>query len=550
MGFRVLIGGESYELVTYAVEEASSPLAASDSSGHVGTISLTLKQPNRDAPGVANTIRNYGPQLLIGKSVRLEDSRKGFTLGTVRNISENASALISVTCESRLGELNIYGVQVQPFVGTIDSAFNYYMSIAGINTDIYVDPAISGTLVAFPGWAGELWFNLKQLAAAIDAEISLVSGVILLRPIRTRIATVGRNTDRSLEVGGEKAQAVEIYWYDNKQITNQLVYPVGGWSDEVSVITANAGELVEVEEELSASLSSVQQPAAQLFVSPEHESSSVYAVSGDDGLPVDPQQFADAGGSVNIVINPDTTSITIQFQAPVQDIANSEGEPIASYSLALASSSGTGEYSTLRIIGTGVGFNKQLITIPTGLTAAETGTEVGVTIDNPFISSLNQAYRAGLRAANLYGGQVFTLSGTVTAINRLGDTGQATYPTYEFDETMHAGMTYGDVEDSYIGMSYQDVQDALFALVQNEFDNQVFGNAAGARVFDKPSRRWYRIRNATLNADVISYSADDDLNYGDVEDNFAGKTYGDVEDYYQSINATYSDANLMGLVEI
>lgn len=545
MGFQAVIGGFIHELENYSVQEASSPLSSSDSSGQVGTITLTVKSPDLDVPGRDSNLRVFGPQILVGKSVRLTDTRKGFTLGKVTSVSDPRGGSFTLNCESRLGELNIYNVQAQPFVGTLGDAFDYYVSIANITTDVFVDPDIASMPVVFPGWFGELWYNMKLMASAIDAEVSLVSGVILLRPIRRRVATRGRDLDRSLNVGGQTAQSIEIYEYNNRQITNELVYPPGGWSEDVAVVNVNAGEYVEQRLELSASVSSVQQPVMQTFVARNYDVSSVYTIVGDDGLPIDPLAWSDNGGSLRIVINEDTTSLTVQVQAPTGVLPNRDGEPIGVYSVSLSSDNSTGRYSTLRIIGTGVAYNKNLIRIPTGLTPQQTGTEVGMTIDNPFVG-FGQVYIAGARAAKQFTGRVMTLSGTVVAVNQLGDSGVATYPSYEFVQAEFAGMTYANVQTLYAAKTYAEVQADWFALVRNDFENQVFGNVAGARVWDKRSKRWFRIRTGTLNPGPISFTADDDLIYTDVDSAFESYTYAGIQALMNSL--TYSEATLSGLV--
>lgn len=546
MGFKVEIGGFTHELKGFSVEEASTPLSVGDSTGQVGTINLDIAPPDTSLETRDNYPAIYGPQMMIGREVTLTDTRKGFTLGHVVSVSSGSPAGWSLTCETRLGFLNIYDVQAQPFVGSLEDAFAYYLSLAGITTELFVDPAVATRPVVFPGWHGELWFNLKQMSAALDCDISLVSGVILLRPIRVRVATRGRDISRSMEVSGSTAQSVEVYRYDNRPITDQLVYPPGGWSEEVTVINVNAGETVEQEIELSASVSSIQQPVMQTFVSKGHSSSSVFTVVGDDGFPITPSAWNARGGSLRIDINPDTTSLTVHVTAPT-GLPNANGEEIGVYGIALSADESTGRYSTLRIVGSGVSFDKQLHTFQTGLTLQEAGTEVGTTVDNPFISSLNQVYSAGTRVARQYKGRSMTISGSVIAVNQLGDSGAAQYPSYGFVQALHAGKTYAQVQTEYAGQTYGQIRQGLFDLVRDQFENQVFGNVSGARVWDKLTRRWYRVRAATLSPGPISFTgAEDDLTHGDVDAHFSGNTYGDVQALWAGLS--YDQANLTGLV--
>lgn len=548
MGFLLEVDGRDIPLAGFSVSEASTPLAAGDSSGQVGTISLQVKKADLDAFPLATKqpYHRFGPQLLAGKSVRLTDSRKGYTVGTVTSVSDPRNGIYTLSCESRLGLLNVYGVQAGPFQGTLSGAFEYYLQLANVTSGLLVDPDIALDPVVFPGWEGELWFNLKQMAAAIDADISLVSGVILMRPIRKRVATTGRDVSRSLELSGQTAQFVEVYQYNNRPITNKLVYPPGGWSEDVSVINVNAGEYVEEVIELSASVSSIQQPVMQTFVSREHDTSSVFTVVGDDGLPIIPAQWAAAGGSLSVDINPNTTSLTVKIQAPISRITNKDGEAVGVYSISLSSDSSTGRYSTLRIVGSGVSFDKQLHRIATGVSAAETGTEVGVTIDNPFLSTTGQVFRAGGRAAKMYAGKTLSISGVVTAVNRLGDSGASEYPTYAEVQAQVSPRTYAQDKAFHAGLTYAGVQDYYFDQVRNNFENQVFGNVNGARIWDAPTRRYYRIREATLNPDTISFSADDDFTYEDDYQNMQPRTYAMVQTLRGGM--TYGEARLAGMI--
>lgn len=545
MGFRLLIDGQDYEAQDFSVQEAATPLAAGDSSGSVGTISFGIPQPDPDiAPN--HPINLYGTNYLLGKSVRLDDTRKGFTLGKVSSAQRTkSSGLIQVTATSRLGSLNVYNVQAQPFVGNLSAAFQYYLSLADITTDFQVDPAVAATPVVFPGWSGELWYNLKQLAMAVDCDVSLVSGLIILRPIRERTATRGRDIERTFSVGGGTlAQNIEVYQYNNRAITNELVYPPGGWTEEVTTINVNAGETVEEVLQLFASVSSIVQPTMQTFVSQLHDSSSVFTVVGDDGLPIQPSAWTAAGGSLSVSINPDTTSLTVKITAPT-GLPNKDGEEIGVYGIALSSDNSTGRYSTLRILGSGVAFDKQVVRVPTGITPQESATEVGVTIDNPFLSTLDDAYRAGLRAVRGYNGSAMSINGSVVAINQLGDSGELVLTTYGSVQTAYAGMTYAQVQTANAGKSYLQVQEAFNTGRDSLFENQVFGNVNGARVWDKASARWYRIRTGTLTPPQIGFDAEDDLMHSDVQGFLSGLSYAAVQSKYNGFS--YREVDLMGL---
>jgi len=505
LGIRVTIGDHTFEAHDYSVQESATPLAAGDPQGAVGLFSISLPMPDRGITGAQDTgwkrIRTFGPQVLIGQPVTLYDTTRGTTFGVVNAARETeATATIELECISGLGDANVYGVQAQPFVGTLGDAFEYYVSLAGAALETAVDEEIADRPVVFPGWNGELWYYLKQMAAATDTEIHYVEGVVTLRPLRQREIAQGRLTSRDRSLSTQAlAQAVEVYYYGNYPIENEPVYPPGGWTPELEILNVNAGETAEYTLELSASVSSIEAPVMEEFVDRFHYSSSVYTVVANDGLPVDPDLWADNGGRVEISINPDTISLNVRLTGAT-NVPTTYGEAATNFSLALASDTTGNRYSTLRIIGTGVAFNKRKKRIRTGIPASKTGTEIGVTIDNPFLSTVNDVYRAGTRAARQYAGQVPAISGDTIAVNTL--------------------QTAGD---------------------------PVFGNVNGARYFDRATRRPYRIRQATVTPGSISFQADDDLTFGDMDEFHIGRTYADVQAIYDGL--TYQQVEWAGLYD-
>lgn len=558
MGTRITVGNWPFEALSFSVQEDATPIAGDDTSGSVGTITFDIPQPDPDLNYVNNTgskaINTYGPDILLDQPISLRDTRRGFTLGTVSAVNRNDDgATLSITCATRLGLLNAYGIQAQPFVGSLAEAFEYYLGLVDIDTDLLVDPLIANRQVVNPGWYGELWYHLKMMAIAQDCDISLVSGVIVLRPIRVREVTRGRDISRGRDVPiPTLARAVEVYKYDNTPITNQLVYPPGGWTPETEVMNVNAGEEAEYVLELSASVSSIQQPTHQTFVSEDHDLTSVYTVVANDGFPISADAWTGRGGSLKVSINPDTQSLTVRLRGPVGLPLTSGSEPATNFSIALGSDTTGNRYSTFRIVGTGVRFNKTKKRIRTGVPDSKTGTDVGVTIDNPFISTHEDMCRAGTRAAKRFAGPIPTLSGSVISVNRLGDTGDMTLPRYGEVQTALSSQlvnpSYGDVEDHYatLGLTtYGQVQDYWFEFVRDDFANQVFGNVAGARIQDLKSRRWYRIRTATPTPGTIQFSAEDDLTHGDMEGFHISRTYGDVQLVLSGLS--YRQAELVGM---
>ncbi|MDF2506264.1 MAG: hypothetical protein K0Q52_123 [Microbacterium sp.] len=521
MGVLATVDGDPIELQAYSVVEASTPLSVDDSTGQVGSFTMALP--------TGSDARTH--LLMQGAPVRLADTRNGFTVGTLQGVGQTADThLTALTSLSRLADLNIYYVTAAPFAGTLGAAFAYYFSLAGITSGFRIEPAIANKQVAIIGWSGELWFHLKSLAAAHMAEISLVSGSIIVRPVRQREAIPGRDTARARALPGTQlARAIEVYHYETEEIFDRLVYPIGGWSTEAPILSVNAGEVTEQTLEIEGSLTSVRQPQFRASVGPQYDAESVYTIVGDDGLPVTEAAWKAGGGYLEVSIAEDTQSLILRARGAT-GVGNLNKEAIKVFSIAMASNSGSNSYSSLRILGSGIAFRKTKYTIPTGVAPQRTSQEVGITVDNPFLTSIGDVYAAGNRVARRYSGRALGLSGSVTAINQIGDRGVAKLPTVREVQATFEGLTNAQVEAHPInaGKTNAQIREFWLSTMQGEYENQTFGNVGGARVWDEGSRRFYRIRNATTTPDGISFDAEDDLTNADMQARLQGLTNAQV----------------------
>lgn len=496
MGIQFQVAGKYvFQVQDYSIEEDTTPLSAGDTYGSTGTLSVSILEPDPDLPrrnSGEKWILDYGRDILTGKPFSFTDTKWGSLTGNIESVSRTEFGNLRISCLVSLRKLNAYNIKAKPHVGTLGDLIRYYCSLAGVTT-VDIDPALNTRPIAAPGWVGELWYYLKMLAVAESFEIAIVDSVPTFRLLRQRQLVKGRE----ISLSGERAvstlaQSVECYQYQNRAITNELVYPPGGWSPEVEVLNVNAGEIVEYTLQLSSSVSSVQQPQVMEEVPPTYNSSSVYTVVANDGLPVLPAMWLDRGGSLSVRINEDTTSLTVRIRG-AHRVPTTKGWA-TNFSIALASDESGNRYSTLRIVGTGVGFDKVKRTFRTGLTAQETGTDVGVTIDNPFLSTKDQCYPAGIRAAVEYSGSVPTMSSSLTKAFRNGTS---------------------------------------------------LGLVTGSRVFDSSRARPFRARSATYSPGDVSVTFEDDLLHDDVQQFRQGMTYGDVE--ASRAGMTYQDDALVGL---
>lgn len=492
-----------FELIDFSVNIDSTPLDSADSTGSVGDFTL-----------VANTSDNLGHSIydlslenLVDKEITVYDSDgwlntpDGYLLGgIVSNVTENNGIGLTITGELALGALNVRNVQQKPFSGTLEDLIKTYLKgRLKSGTTVTVHPNIAGRPITVPGWHGELWHHIKMLCAAESVEFAYPStGYAELRPVRRNEGRTLTSTDLTRDTeASDLAQYVEVQEYNNVWVTNQLFYPPGGWSDDVDVITVNSGETTEFDLELEGSVSSIVQPTMQTFVSRDEANRSVFTVVGDDGFPIEPAMWDDFGGKLEIKIGEDTRHLVLTVTAP-EGINNDKGEPIQSYALALASGDTSPRYSTLRILGTGVWFSTDdPVKFPTGVEAAENnefelGEEVGVTIDNPFLSTRAHVATAVYRAARKFQGYDSAISGSVMRLS----------------------------------------------------DEESFTEDSGSRVFY--DSRPYRVRSASYSPNGVQFNAEDDLTFGDIENAFAGKTWGEIEALHAGL--TYKEILIKGII--
>ena len=507
MAVTVKVGSnpQTTNIEQYSVSEESTPLNAADNTGAVGQLNLSFPESSQ---------RN--DEILLGKTLYLSDYSNGMVTGTVTRVGATDGAA-SITADSRLGQL-VPERTIKPFNGTLGDAFRYYLSLGKITTNIVVDPSLESRSVTYPGRYGSPWEFLKQICVVQRVEIALVSNAVVLRPARQRIAEVVNDISRGWEISNtQMAEAVEVYYYNNRYVDQALVYPYGGWNEEVQVYQVDANEVMEVEVALDGSLTSIMQPAPVDYVAKNYTGpTSVYSVSGNDGLPIKAAQWKAQKGKMTVAIQEDTQTLKIT-------ITGASEKKYAPYRIAVTS--GANAYSSLRIMGTGVMFKKTLLRVPTGVPEALAVSEVGVQIDNPAISTFTDATTAGLAAAQKYAHPEQTISIQASVVNRKGEKGEVTYPVFNVFNTENNGKTFDTWNTEYTGQTFNAMTNEYFELVAGDFENQAFGNVGGARVLHKNA--WYRVRSANISQNGIRYDAEFDTIMTDFNNRWSSGTFDD-----------------------
>lgn len=518
-GVDIFIGEEGdqdaiWSSTNHSIQEESTPIDPADTTGAYGQISATIR--------THDGIRSYRD-----KRMDLTDGAQGKTTGIIRGLSGNRMAT-TLTADSRLAQVAVERT-AQPYVGPLGDALRYYLSLCGVVEDIVVDDTLNLLPVKLLGWKANVYDQLKRLGPAYGFEVTLVSSKIVFRPFRGRVAENYRDAQVDWTIDATRlAQKVEGYAY-NLESGTLLAYPYGGWNEDVTVYTVDAGQTTTIEIPIDGSVSFVEQPTCVAFVDRSHSSSSVYSVSGNDGIAIQPAQWAAGGGDLKVEIGEDTRTLVVTIKA------SSETE-YAPYRIGV-SSGPSDYYSSLRIRGEGVFFTKELMTLPAAVNPDRAPQEIGATVDNEFYEDPNQLFHGLLWSATRYAMARATINVTSKGINRRGDSGSLVFPTIGELKAQDLGDTIGEIYTE-LGPTIADWNSRLIELVGTDFENQAYGNVGGARVIHDDC--WYRIRSATITPASIRYSAEWDNTIGDVYHHgetigewnarWAGKTIRDVNE--------------------
>lgn len=467
------VGANAENTKHISVIEDATPLDVEKFTGGVGQANISINE-ERDT------------RLLLEENVSVTYPGLGDWHGVVR-AATGVDGDVNLTGDSMLSLLNSDHT-VAPMNTTLRNVLLAYLGKVGLPNVLYpvdIPNDIGNRAVVIPGWSGNVWDNLKQLCAVQKIEVALVGNRIVFRHLRTTTHNLDRTVTQSWDVNSQNtARQIQIYYYNHKYTTRGEVYPVIG--DEPSTYQVDAGEVMTFSVQMQASLLTVEQPVATEFVQnrPYPNTSGVYSVVGNDNLPIKPAQWTANGGSVRVAIDEVDSSILHVT------ITGASDTTYAPYRIAMSSGN---HYNSLHITGTGVFWDKKLLTLDTGASTAVTGEAVGTVVDVPYVSTLSQAYDMGLRIAQRYAGPTYTL-----ASNLVPAQSPQTLP---------------------------------------------LGNTAGARVLlDDVS---FRVDSATINPETIAFDASLDTTFADFSNKWLGASFADFNT--QFAGKTFKDFTLIPL---
>ena len=507
--------GHASNVINYSYTEGSTPLVPGDESGAIGDVSIEVLNDN-DAS-----------ILLYKDEFYLQDNFHGSVLGDVESVSGNNDT-VTMGGRSKLSLLNVDTI-IPPRSGAIGDILEGVFNDLGITTNILKDAGLSPVSVRVPGFEGDAWVYVKQLCSAYEVEVTVIRDYIVVRPARQRLIDATNIIDKSWQIQDiELAQTFDVAYYNYVARTDYLVYPEGGWNSEVQVYQVAANETTEFEVDLEFFLTSVQQPTVQDTVAKDYGTASVYSASGNDNLPVSAAFWSDYGGDMSFEILGDGSRVKVTITGPTY-------EALSPYSISI--SDGSTSYSTLRIVGTGMDYNRLLYTEKTGLTASDTPTVKGNEIDNPAIDTLEDAKRYALFARRLYSLPTQTYSTSSNTFPRLeGSIPSIFYPTFDdFDDSLATGYTFTNFNADYAGLTF----DEFTTTLGNEVP-QGFGEVAGSRV--QLDDAMYRVRSTTITPDIVSLEAEYDTLFSDLDDVYGAGTWSDLDVGWSGLAANWAEA--------
>lgn len=507
--------GHASNVINYSYSEGATPLVPGDQSGAIGDISM-------DVLDISDT-----SILLYKDEFYLHDNFHGSVIGNVENVA-GSNDVITMGGRSILSYLNIDAV-IPPRRDTIGNVLEAVFGDVGLTTNIIKDSELGTATVNAPGFEGDVWVYVKDLCNAHEVEVTVVREYIVIRPARKRKIDATNIVERNWQVQDiTLAQNFDIAYYNYEQVEDFLVYPKGGWTEDVQVYQVGSNETTTFDIPIDFYLTSINQPSIQANVAKEYAGpASVYAVSGNDGLPITPAQWTAQGGDMSFAIKGDGRIIEVTLTGP-------DFPELAPFTIGL--NDGSSSYSTLRITGDGMNFDRQIYTEKTGLAASDTPTVNAGEIDNTAIDTLADAKRYALFARRLYSLPQQTFSTSAPQFPRLeGAVTTVLYPTFaDFDDTLPASYAFTNFNADYSGLMFED-----FTVQIGNAVPQGFGEVVGSRV--RLDDAMYRVRNSTITPDRVAIDAEYDTLFSDLDDVYVAVTWQNLEAAWTGVGDTWAD---------
>lgn len=334
-----------------------------------------------------------------------------------------------------------------------------YFEVQGVPNTVADAPIASADTSA--------WDYLNQVAAGLDVEFASVGGKVVLRPQRVTPIEITEYVGMpSVAPVANFAEAVSLEWAESPPRAD----PWWLYEDVEEILTVGAGEVVTVSVPTNSWFYFIRQPLPSHTSTLAGNSIRGYAVTGQDNLPVVPNQWLDYGGSVYVHPSRVAGELEVTLTGPREEIPGVPGP------YRFAASDGENDYPLLRFSGLGVQFGPTQTT--TSLTGApkRANTQIEpVTFTNVCATSWGRAWGLIADAAGDHGVPVTDLTGltipTTKALqlglnegsvfrwrNSLYRVMSVNYNIGTTSLTARAYTSYSDVFAKWPGATYQTVQ--------------------------------------------------------------------------------------------
>lgn len=460
MAVKLTIADKPYDPTSYSISEDATPVKGGDSSGSVGTFDVTIPE------------RNFNQLLAHKAEVTLSDSQWGSITGKVDKITRSDDGgTFSLNCIAETAELAVYNVTAKPYSGTLAGAVQAYIDLANSEITWWMPALIGNRPVSFIGWTGELWIQLKALALAQGLEINLMDGIVRFQ-IPGKITIPGeRVVGRGADLGSNAlADRAELYWYETRPLATGLVYPPHKDIENAQVYSIPAGQETEIMLELSASLSAIIQPTYQETIAPDAFGVSSISLTREGGEPVSVTEWERGGGHVRVEITDDPTRVKMIVRGP-------GFMGTGTFRLATTKTHRFKEYTSIRLLGSGVDFMRNRVEVPTGVRPGLASSEMAPTQDNIFVTDASRAW-------DLCASHALTYSSPELTSKFSG-------PKLGFPTTL--------------------------------------GRAPGARFYDQKARHWFRTKSVGYGPGEVTVSGELDTRHSDSVKMYAGMTFNQVK---------------------
>lgn len=364
------------------VNVSSCTYSAEINSRNPGDYSGASQQVTFTAPLTSETYMDQwgDAALYVDNTAVMENGQITSISDTGTQATYNVAGLASRLNRSR---------KVKPFNNTpLTDVVRAYFTAAGVTIPV---PNMAGSFnVTVPAWDGDLYDGLKQLLGAYGCYMWLDGDQVEIRQfalsdtledLPVNLTSKGRSVQ-----GQDTVEWVEVAYYNNTYVANKQIYPYG--IESPTVFSVGADETVVYEVQLNASLEVVHQPVPlDAIWWPTVDTTGQYAIVDNAGAPIPAAEWEGRGGRVEVRLKDhQTLEVTIRGMSTAR---NNAPFRLAEFD--------RDAYPALYVAGIGVRTERKTVKLHTGASRAVPGTVQ--TVDNPFISTLAQAYTVGQWAA-------------------------------------------------------------------------------------------------------------------------------------------------------